>query len=219
MLPESDRLPVTAAVPEATAVIPLPLSAMETTEISLLDRVRDCADNEAWRAFDAKYRDLILRYCRARGLQPADAEDARQIVLLALARMLPKFCYQPRIGRFRSYLGAVVRSAAARVNDKRRPLQPLDLHDVECLIDGPYEDKLWEAHWVDHHYKLAMDRIRAESTARSLEIFEQLYRGQGVRAVAQQFGVSEQSVYKIQQRIRERLRQCIAKQIDDEERQ
>jgi hypothetical protein len=34
-----------------------------TTRISLLDRVRDPADQAAWRAFDIRYGELILTYC------------------------------------------------------------------------------------------------------------------------------------------------------------
>ena len=43
------------------------------TRASLLSRVRDPENDAAWREFEATYRDLIIRYCRARALQVADA--------------------------------------------------------------------------------------------------------------------------------------------------
>ena len=57
----------------------------DTTHPSLLARIQDLDDHAAWREFDARYRDLILRYCRRKGLQPSDAEYVRQIVMLNLA--------------------------------------------------------------------------------------------------------------------------------------
>ena len=72
------------------------------------------ADDASWRQFDAKYRELILRYCRARGLQTSDAEDVRQIAMANLAKSLRSFEYKLTRGRFRGYLGQVVRSAISR---------------------------------------------------------------------------------------------------------
>ena len=59
-----------------------------TTHPTLLSRVRDHEDHRSWREFDSRYRELILRFCRRRGLQQSDAEDVRQIVMLNLARAL-----------------------------------------------------------------------------------------------------------------------------------
>ena len=76
-----------------------------TTHPSLLSRVRDTDDVAAWHEFEARYGDLILRYCRARRVQHADAEDVRQLVMIGLASSLRSFTYDPARGRFRSYLG------------------------------------------------------------------------------------------------------------------
>ena len=79
----------------------------QTTRPSLLARVRDLDDHHAWVEFESRYRDLILGYCRRRGLQRSDAEDVRQMVMLNLAQASSRnFEYQPqRSGRFRDYIG------------------------------------------------------------------------------------------------------------------
>src|SRR5688572_18449843 len=61
-------------------------SAMDISDTrpSLLKRVRDPRDAEAWRQFEGRYGELVLAYCRARGLQPCDAEDVRQLVMAKL---------------------------------------------------------------------------------------------------------------------------------------
>ena len=69
------------------------------TRPSLLRRVQNSGDGQAWREFDERYRDLILRYCRRRDLQEADAEDVRQQVMLGLTQSLPRFTYDPTKGK------------------------------------------------------------------------------------------------------------------------
>ena len=49
---------------------------MNTTRISLLDKVKVNGDADAWEEFYTLYHDLIRRYARARGIGGADAVDA-----------------------------------------------------------------------------------------------------------------------------------------------
>src|SRR5262249_59654030 len=60
-----------------------------TTPPTLLSRLRDTGDQEAWRTFDRRYGDLIVQYCRGQGLQQSDAEDIRQAVMTTLAHAMP----------------------------------------------------------------------------------------------------------------------------------
>ena len=76
-------------------------------------RMRDHQDDEAWREFERRYRDLIVRYCLKRGLQRNDAEDVRQMVLLNLARQLllrrPQWSRSARRSRRRARCTRAVR--------------------------------------------------------------------------------------------------------------
>jgi hypothetical protein len=80
------------------------------TQPSLLLRIRDAFDAESWRTFVSIYAPLIYRSCRRRGLQDADAADVGQEVLAQVARSIREFEYQPGRGRFRDWLGSVVRN-------------------------------------------------------------------------------------------------------------
>ena len=135
--------------------------AWQTTRPSLLERVRDPANEAAWAEFDRSYGELILRYCHRCGLQHSDAEDVRQIVLMSLASALRSFEYRPQRGRFRSYLGRVVRNAVTRHAtrpDGRIPVLCMD----ETAADATDEprDGQWEQEWVAHHLRQAMQTIR-----------------------------------------------------------
>jgi RNA polymerase sigma-70 factor (ECF subfamily) len=192
----------------------------ETTHPSLLARVRDPADAAAWREFEARYRDLIRRYCRRRGLQTADAEDVGQLVMLALARALQGFAFDPARGRFRDYLGRVVHNAIQR--HLSRPSQSPALLDTSVLelLTNPQNaapDEHWETEWMQHHLRLAMRTVRAECAPASLAVFELLLAGESVAAVAAKSGLTPDAVYKIKQRMRERLAERTEQQVRDEE--
>jgi len=192
----------------------------ETTQPSLLSRVRNPSDDSAWREFDGKYRELILRYCRARGLQTTDAEDVRQIAMTNLAKSLRSFEYKPARGRFRGYLGQVVRSAISRhfkrPDAQARALDTNVLATVEA-DDAGQTDEIWEREWVHHHYRLAMQTVRAAFDSKSVQIFDRLIAGDGVSRLASDFQTTTQAVHKIKQRIRDRLKELIADQIKQED--
>ena len=194
----------------------------DTTHPSLLSRLRDTEDHAAWREFDSKYGDLVLRFCISRGLQHSDAEDVRQLVMLGLFRVLPGFRYSAQRGRFRNYLGTVVRNAITLFQRGQRPHgAELSLHtDMHALLQNGAvieRDEFWDQEWVRHHYRLAMQTLRATYEPRSIEIFDRLLAGQSVAQTAAEMGVSEDAVNKVKQRIRNRLREIIAVQIRHEE--
>lgn len=193
---------------------------METTRPSLLERLRDPNDQGAWREFEETYRDLVLRYCHRRGLQHWDAEDVLQTVLLGLTRAMGGFRYDPRVGRFRGYLGRVVGNAI--VNRKRRPGEGARHLEQEALAElavaeGAEQDRRWEDEWRLHHLRRAMGKIRESARDRDLEIFERLLAGESVAGVAEALGLTPDAVYKVKQRIRDRVRAHVAAQIREED--
>ena len=56
------------------------------TRESLLLRIRDSQDREAWQEFVSIYRPLIYRVGRRHGLQDADAQNLAQEVLQKVER-------------------------------------------------------------------------------------------------------------------------------------
>jgi RNA polymerase sigma factor (sigma-70 family) len=191
------------------------------TQVTLLQRLRNPADETAWRTFEGRYRELIVRFARSRGQQQADAEDIAQTVLSSLLGAFGRFEYDRARGRFRDYLFRVVRNAIARQAGKRRPCEAGE--DLLAVVEAPESpDALawvreWEREWEDHHFRLALETVRRTFEATSVGIFERCLKGDPIRAIATETGMTEQAVHKVKQRIRDRMKELIAEQIHDEE--
>jgi RNA polymerase sigma-70 factor (ECF subfamily) len=193
----------------------------DTTNPSLLERVRDAGDTAAWRQFDGRYGPLVLGYCRARGLQLSDAEDVRQQVMLSLSRALPGFAYDRSRGRFRDYLARVVRNAVARRRAcHTASITTLSNNELDALTRAPQclADEEWERQWAHHHCRRALAALRPVETSRNLAVLERLLAGRSSAAIADELGLTAEAVRKIKQRLRERLRALVVAQLAEEER-
>lgn len=193
----------------------------EQTQPSLLIRVRDADDHDAWREFETKYRELVVRYCRRRGLQAADAEDVRQTVMIDLARGLRTFRYDPQRGKFRHYLCRVVRHAIARHVSRTSPdavgLDSALLATVPADGTAADNDPGWEEEWVRHHYRLALEALRHEVEPQSVDVFDRLIGGARTQDVAEAYGLTVEAVQKIRQRMRGRMEALVKSQVEAEE--
>ncbi len=192
----------------------------ESTQESLLSRVRDPADDASWREFDAKYRDLVLRYCRRRGISPHDAEDVRQLLMMGLARSMRTFSYRPDRGRFRDYLYRGVRNAISRQLSRRIDgAAPLFPGEAEELVDPrpSAADEAWETEWRGHHLRQAMAKAERVFRGRSLDVFRRLLAGDAAGDVAAAFGMNVEAVYKVKERVRMFLEERVLEQLAEEE--
>src|SRR3954452_16053404 len=85
------------------------MAEIPTTRASLLIRLRDAADEAAWKEFIALYGPLVHNYARKQGLQAADAADLSQEVLRAVAGSVGRLRYDPGRGLFRNWLFSLAR--------------------------------------------------------------------------------------------------------------
>lgn len=196
----------------------------DSTNASLLVRVRDPANVDAWREFENRYAQLIRSYCRRRNLDPADSDDVSQLVWSKLAKGLRDFSYDPAKGKFRGYLYTVVRSAisrqfAHRQNDATWLAEHRDLANL-VSEDGNHDDA-WEREWTDHHFRLAFATIEQTFDSQSVAIFQRLLAGESADRIATDFTMTTAAVNQAKHRIRGRMKELIALQIleeDDPER-
>ncbi len=186
------------------------------TRVSLLVRLRDRADHDAWREFLEIYEPVIYRLARARGLQDADARDLTQQVLIAVADKVPKWQTENRQGSFRGWLFRVARNLIVNliIHRQRHPIgsgssriqQLLDQHparegDDLSAFDFEYRRQLF-------HYAARQVRREFRSTTWSA-FWQTCVEGRSVQQVAGELDLSAGAVYIARSRVMARLRRRI----------
>lgn len=201
--------------------------SVPSTQLTLIARLQDPKDHGAWKRFESRYRGLVIRFAMRQGLQATDAEDVAQAVFAALLRAMPTFRLDPEKGRFRNYLFRVVRNEISRVRSAdTRPtgcgaLLPLNEGavsegDAGREPGGDPTERAFEEEWINHHFRIAMAEICRTFAPESVAMFERLMRGEPVESIAADCKTTAQAVHKVKQRIRDKMKMLVERQIADE---
>jgi RNA polymerase sigma-70 factor (ECF subfamily) len=192
------------------------------THPSLLVRLRDFHDRQAWHEFVDLYAPVVYGYARKRGLQNADAADLTQEVLSQVAEGIGRFDYDPRRGSFRGWLFTLVRRRLsdwrARRNGRSHGSGDPAVHHrlQEQAAPAAEESTAWE-----HEYRLglfawAAERVRPAVLETTWQAFWQTaVEGRSGKEVAADLSVSIAAVYLAKNRVMARLRKEIQQQLEE----
>lgn len=175
----------------------------QNTSASLLLRIRNAQDVDAWQMFVSIYQPLVERYAIRRGLQYADAADVSQLVLSKVSQAIRGFDYSPERGRFRGWLGTITANEVKTFQARQGRQGPV----VDEAHSTPHEpDPLWNAEFIDHVLAVALDRIRPEFTPATWAAFEAAWvRQEAPGAIATNLGIALHTVYVNKSRVLQRL--------------
>jgi RNA polymerase sigma-70 factor (ECF subfamily) len=182
------------------------------THASLLERLDDGSDPLAWDDFFHRYGPFVFSIARQRGCAADTAEEIVQDVMLAIFEGKAVFRHEPSRGRFRDWLGGVVRNKIAL--HRRAPAERCRAQggsenrrlEQETVGDAP--DALWEAAFQQAMLALLLDKVRAEVHPRAYQAFEAVTLGacSGTEA-ARLTGLTRNAVYQARKKILRRLRE------------
>jgi RNA polymerase sigma factor (sigma-70 family) len=184
---------------------------VSSTRATLLEQLRDGANALAWDEFFGHYWSTIYGFARHRGCSEHTAEEVVQEVMLAVFQHRDVYRYDPARGRFRDWLGAVVRNKVAE--HRRRPANRLPASGgdaAQALLDqasaGPQPDAAWEAAFERSLLLALLDAVRRESEARVYLAFELVsLEGLSGSEAGRLTGLSRNAVYKANKRVLRRL--------------
>jgi RNA polymerase sigma-70 factor (ECF subfamily) len=180
---------------------------MTNTPVSLLERLRDPFDCDAWARFVKLYTPLIYSWGRRVGLQDQDAVDLVQDVFATLIQVLPTFAYD-RHKSFRGWLRTVAlnrwRNTRKQWNEKM-PREPGN--GVERLALPDDVEAFWEAEYQQHLVSQALAIMRADFQEKTWRAcWEVVVSGRSANEVAKELGLSIGAVYAAKFRVLDRLR-------------
>src|SRR5947207_2523833 len=147
---------------------PMPTTDEPQTRMSLLLRLRDPRDAQAWSDFVDLYAPLVYRQARRAGLQDADAADVTQEVFRAVAANIAKFDYDARRGEFRGWLYRVTQNKIRDAASRRQVTGSGDTAVYELLCEQPEDGtapNAWDQDFRERLLAWAYDQVRARCEA------------------------------------------------------
>src|SRR5262245_52715321 len=185
---------------------------MNTTSISLLQRLREPGDQDAWRRFVHLYTPLLYYWARRRGLPETEAADLVQEVLLVLVQKLPEFTYDPAQS-FRGWLRTITLN---KWRERRRRLAlPIDDVSISDVVDSSNCDAFDENEYRQRLVNQALQIMQAEFEPTTWKAcWEFVVSGRPAATVAAELGVSVDVVYGAKSRVLRRLREELAGLLD-----
>jgi RNA polymerase sigma-70 factor (ECF subfamily) len=194
------------------------------TRASLLVRLRDGRDHEAWRQFVELYAPVVYGFARKRGLQDADAADVMQEVLRSVAGAAGRLNYDPARGSFRGWLYTVARNKIFNFLEAGRHRIGRGSGDsaVREKLEAQPESEWGLAESWDEEYErtlagVAMRRVQAEVQPATWQAFWQTaVEGRAAREVGAALGLSPGAVYVARSRVLARLKEEVQRLREDD---
>ena len=196
------------------------MSAAPVTRPSLLLRVRDMEDADAWYEFVQLYTPLVFGHCLHHGLQEADAADVAQEVMRIAAQAMPEFRYDSQRGKFRGWLLQTTRHRLRQfLARQQRAPQPTSDTTIECLLDQAPDSDLqarWERDYRQRLFDWAAEKARPEFQPATWDAFWlTAVKSVSVKETALRVGISLGAVYIARSRVTARLRELIETVADE----
>ena len=189
------------------------MTPVPETRASLLFRLRDSRDQQAWATFLEIYQPLIYRLARQRHMQDADAREVTQEVLLRVAGAIDQWETDRSRGTFRGWLTTITRNLVVNflINRSRHPRGSGDSEFRRKFDEVPApeidESVLFDVEVKRQIFRWAAEQIRHEFRETHWQAFwKTAVGGQSPANVASELGISVGLVYVSRNRIMKRLR-------------
>jgi RNA polymerase sigma factor (sigma-70 family) len=193
----------------------------DTTPHSLLQRLRENPDEDAWKRLVDLYTPLLRRWLRRSGVKGSDADDILQDVFAILLRKLPSFEHNQQRGAFRCWLHTILIN---RLRDywKSRQTMPETADSAEILqelnrLQDPASDlnQLWDREHDIFLARRVLEVIERDFVPSTWQAFRRVFLdGAKPAEVAAEMGISVNAVHLAKWRVLRRARREITGLID-----
>src|SRR5690242_14848677 len=186
------------------------------TRASLLVRLRDPLDKEAWQQFVQLYAPVVYGFARKRGLQDADAADLMQEVFRSVAGAAGRLDYDPKRGSFRGWLYTVTRNKIySFLDSQRRQVRGSGDSGAQQMLEEQAESgdgtaDVWDQEYERSAFEWAAERVRGEFHEATWQAcWLTAVEGLSAKDAGKRLGLSPGAVYVAKSRVIARLREEI----------
>jgi len=190
------------------------MNSPETSQ-SLLFRLRNPADADAWQEFAEIYRPVIVRMASVKGLQTADAEDLAQKVLVSILGAIKRWDPSGQ-AKFRTWLKRITENAILNAITRTKPDRANGGDLDQSLLDehpdrnGP-DSELLRIEFRREIFHWAARRVRSEFTETTWKAFWlTAVEACPAEEVGRLLGRNRGSIYAARSRVMKRLIQIIS---------
>lgn len=187
------------------------------TRYSLIEEMQHTNDHRAWDTFVQHYRPFIYFLLNQMEVRVSEQDDLVQEILIKLHKNLPQ--YVKERGRFRTWLGTVIRNTAKNYITKQSRLR--QKHDEICTsleVINSYSqselEKRIDSEWKQYVANTAMDHLKTVFSEQVIDCFQMTLDNVPVEEIARRLHVKKDTVYIIRTRMKTRVLQEMKKLID-----
>ena len=187
-----------------------------TTRASLLFRLRDSQDHEAWVDFVEIYEPVIYRQVRKCGLQDADARELMQEFFIVVSRRIEHWELARERGSFRGWLRRVTRNLVINwMKHGQRRMIAFGGQDAQMLIADLAVEDCPEAIEFDNElrrsiFQRASELVRQEQNPKAWQAFwSTAIDGKSPAVVARELEMSFGAVRVAKCRVLARLKEVV----------
>lgn len=188
------------------------------TRPSLLLRLRNPQDEQAWREFLELYEPLIERLARRRGLQHADARELVQEVLVAVTGAIDRWDSDKTKGSFRGWLWTITRNLTINLlkREGRHARGTGDSDFLRLMNEQPDPDgentALFDLEYRRQLFRFAAEQVQDQFGESTWQAFwKTSVEQQPLIDVCGELGMSRGAIYVARSRVMARLRKQIEK--------
>ncbi len=200
-----------------------PADELIPTRTTLLERLKNWRDDSSWQVFFDTYWKLIYGIAIKAGLTKEEAQDVVQETIFTVAKQMPNFKYDRKIGSFKSWL---LNTTRWRITDQFRKRGKIAISrsssydaDTETwmmdkIIDPASQDlnALWDDAWEKSLLDAATTKVKRRLDPQKYQIFDFCVNKEWPpEKIAETFSIPVSRVYLAKHRATEMIREEVKK--------